>query len=434
MRAVLNSVDLFSLPGEDDIYRTRLANGILLLVRRNESSPSVVLSGYLPGGSLFDPQEKLGLAYLTGAMLMRGTQQRAFQQIYDDLETAGASLGFGASVHNVNFSGRCLAEDLPMLIELLRECLRCPTFPSEQIERLRAQTLTHLAIRAQDTAEMADLKFDEILFAGHPYARPEDGYPETISAITREDILAFHQTQYGPYGMVIAIAGAVEPDAAFDLLQAALGDWQNPDQPTHPEIPEVKPRAEQTRLHIPLAGKAQVDILMGVHGPRRIDPDYMAASLGNNILGQFGMMGRIGGAVREKAGLAYYASTSLNGWINAGSWEIAAGVNPANLEKAIEIILTEVRRFVTEPVSEDELRDSQMNFIGRLPLSLESNAGVAGGLLNIERFNLGLNYFREYPSLISAITAEKVLQTAQAYLDPGRFLIVSCGPEVPIEP
>ncbi len=433
MSAVLNSVDLFSLPGEDDIYRTRLGNGILLLLRRNESSPSVVFSGYLPGGSLFDPQDKLGLAYLTAAMLMRGTQRHTFQQIYDDLETAGASLGFGASVHNINFSGRCLAEDLHLLIELLSECLRGPAFPSEQIERLRAQTLTHLAIRAQDTAEMADLKFDEILFAGHPYSRPEDGYPHTINAISREDILDFHQSLYGPNGMVIAIAGAVEPDSAFDLLQISLEGWTNPDQPALPELPEVRPRTEQTRLHIPLAGKTQVDVLMGAHGPRRNDPNYLAASLGNNILGQFGMMGRIGDAVREKAGLAYYASTSLNGWINAGSWEIAAGVNPANVEKAIEIILAEVRRFITEPVSQDELRDSQLNFIGKLPLSLESNAGVAIGLLNLERFNLGLNYYREYPSLISAITAEEVLQTAQIYLDPERFLIVSCGPEVKIE-
>jgi zinc protease len=431
---VLDSVNLFSLPGADDIYRARLENGILLLVRRNESSPSVVFSGYLPGGSMFDPQEKLGLAHLTAAMLMRGTEKRSFQAIFDDLETAGASLGFGASVHNVNFSGRSLTEDLPLMIDLLQECLRTPIFPTDQFERLRAQMLTSLAIRAQDTAEMANLKFDEILFSGHPYGRPEDGFPETISAITREDVLAFHSRQYGPDGMVIVVVGAVEPGRVHELLQRSLGTLRNPEQPPTPEMPDVQPRLERYRLHITLPGKTQVDMLMGVHGPRRNDPDYLAASLGNSILGQFGMMGRIGGAVREKAGLAYYASTSLNGWISAGSWEIAAGVNPANIDKAIEIILAEVRRFITEPVSLEELRDSQMNFIGRLPLSLESNSGVAIGLLNIERFDLGLDYFRQLPGKISAITAEQVLETARRYLDPERFLIVSCGPEIKIEP
>ncbi len=434
MKVLLNSVNLSSLPGADNVYRARLENGIVLLVRKNESSSSVVISGYLPGGSMLDPQEKLGLAYFTAAMLLRGTENRTFQEIFDDLETAGASLGFGASVHNVNFSGRSLVEDLPHLINQLKDCLLSPTFPEDQVERLRAQMLTHLAIRAQDTAEMANLKFDEILFMGHPYARPEEGFPETIRAITREDLQAFHRRHYGPEGMVIVVVGAVEPAQVHELLQHSFSGWQNLGQPEQPEMPPVQPRTEKTRLHIPLPGKTQMDILMGMHGPRRTDPDYLAASLGNNILGQFGMMGRIGGAVREKAGLAYSASTSLNGWISAGSWEISAGVNPANAEKAIEIILAEVSRFVTEPVSGEELLDSQMNFIGRLPLSLESNSGIARGLLNIERFDLGLDYFREYPARISAITAQQVLETARRYLQPERFLIVSCGPELKAEP
>jgi len=94
----------------------------------------------------------------------------------------------------------------------------------------------------------------------------------------------------------------------------------------------------------------------------------------------------------------------------------------------VEIILAEIRRFISEPVSREELRNSQANFICRLPLSLESNSGVANSLLNIERFHLGLNYYRKYPALINAITSESVLETAHRYLDPDRFLIVSCGP------
>ncbi len=427
------SINLFSLPGEDDILRFTLSNGILVLLRQNEYSPSVVLSGYLRSGSMYDPPEKLGLAHFTSSMLMRGTSQRTFQQIFDDLETSGASLGFGASVHTVSFSGRSLAEDLPLLVDLVKECLRWPVFPNEQVERLRAQMLTSLAIRAQDTADTADLKFDEILFKEHPYSRPEDGFPETISAITREDIQEFHRRHYGPDGMVIVVVGAVQAEPVRDLLESALGAWTNPEQPPAPEMPQLQRAQGQTRLHIPLPGKTQVDLLMGILGPRRTDPDYVAASLGNNILGQFGMMGRIGEAVREKAGLAYYASTSLNAWISGGSWEIAAGVNPANVDKVIEIILAEVNRFISEKVSLVELADSQSNFIGRLPLSLESNAGVAGGLLNIERFKLGLDYYRRYPAMISQVTPIQVLETARSYLDPQRFLIVSCGPELDLK-
>ena len=128
---------------------------------------------------------------------------------------------------------------------------------------------------------------------------------------------------------------------------------------------------------------------MGVAGPQRNSPDFLAASLGNNILGQFGMMGRIGESVRERSGLAYHASSSLSGGIGPGPWLFIAGVDPKNLEKVIALIRQEITRFISEPVTSEELADSQANYIGRLPLSLESNAGVASALLNLERYGLG---------------------------------------------
>lgn len=101
-----------------------------------------------------------------------------------------------------------------------------------------------------------------------------------------------------------------------------------------------------------------------------------------------------------------------------------------NVEKAIDLILKELRRFTREPVSQQELEDSQANYIGRLPLSLESNAGVANAILNLERFSLGLDYYQRYPERIEAITIEQVLQTAQRYIDPEKLIIVSAGTEI----
>ena len=424
-----NSVHWKSLPGPEDITRLELPNGITVLTRSNFNSPSVYVSGYLGCGSIFDSLEKLGLSNFTAISLMRGTERQTFQQIYDALESAGASLGFGAGVHNVSFGGRALAEDLPLLLRTLSETLRTPVFPNDQFERLRAQILTSLAIRNQDTGDLADMAFDEIIFPDHPYGRPEDGHPETVSRIQREDLLAFHQANYGPRGMVIVAVGAVSAQSAIDQIQAALGDWQNPRQPSPPPLPDIAALPETVRKHIPLPGKYQTDLILGVQGLKRTSPDFMAASLGNNILGQFGMMGRIGNVVREQAGLAYHASTSLSASIAGGSWEVSAGVNPANLQKAIDLILSELQRFTAEPVSIDELQDSQANFIGRLPLSLESNAGVANALLNIERFNLGSDYYRRYPGLVQGITPEMVLETARRYWHTSRLAIVSSGPE-----
>lgn len=425
--SILKPANWKTIPGPEDIATARLPNGITVMSRANYNSQSVVLSGYLPTGSIYDPPDRLGLAYFTAVSLMRGNERRDFQSIYNQLESIGASLSIGASVHTTSFGGRSLAEDLPILLELLSDSLRRPVFPADHVERLRKQILTSLAIREQDTADMASLTFDEILFEGHPYANPEDGYSETIQNIRLEDLVSFHREHYGPNGMVVAIVGGIDPQAAIDQVIALFGDWQNEHRPPEVNLPDIRPPAEIVRRHLSIDGKSQTDIVMGCLGPQRTSPDYLAASLGNNILGQFGMMGRIGDAVREKSGLAYHASASLNAWLAAGSWEVSAGVSPSNVERSIELIREEIRRFINEPVSREELEDSQSHYIGRLPLSLESNAGVAQAMLKMHRFNLGLDYYQRYPDLVASLTPEDVLEVARRYLDPDRMVIVSAG-------
>jgi zinc protease len=419
-----------TLPGPDDITRAVLGNGITLLARPNFNSPSVVITGYLANGSLFDPDEKLGLAHFTALALMRGTQTHDFQQIYDALESAGASLGFGAGLHTTSFSGRALAEDLPLLLGLLSESMRLPIFPPDQVERLRIQLLTGLAIRAQDTGDMASLAFDRMVYANHPYARPEDGYTETVQAISQPDLVQYHQKHFGPRSLVLVVVGGVSPQQAIDQVQQALGDWKNPAQPDLPALPDLQPLQETVTQQVVIAGKSQADLVMGSQGPTRRSSDYMAASLGNNVLGQFGMMGRIGDVVREQSGLAYYAYTSLNSGQGPGSWEVSAGVNPTNVQKAIDLIRSEIGHFVHELVSPEELADSQANYIGRLPLALESNNGMASSLLNLERFELGLDYYRRYPDMVRAVTREDVLEVARRYLDPAKLAIAVAGPVI----
>jgi zinc protease len=417
-----------SLPGPDDITRVELPNGITVLSRAASSSQTVVISGYVRAGALSDPDEKLGLADFTAAALMRGTERRSFSEIYDALESSGASLGISAGVHTTSFHGKALGEDLDLLLQLLFEALSQPVFPPQQVERLRSQILTGLAIRAQDTGEMASLAFDRIVFAGHPYGRPQDGLPETVSRITREDLVAFHRSSFGPKGMVIAVVGAVDPGQAVEKVAAVLGSWENPDQDEPPALPPVRELNGTVEEKVTLPGKSQADIILGALGPERRSADYMAASLGNNILGQFGMMGRIGQSVREKAGLAYYASSSLAAGLGPGVWYVSAGVDPANVPRAIDLIRAEIRRFVSEKVSPEELQDSQENYIGRLPLSLESNAGVASALVNLERYQLGLDYYRNYEQMVRSVTPEDILETARRYLDPDRLAVAIAGP------
>lgn len=422
------STSKHTVPGPDDITRVQLPNGITVLVRPNPNTLSVFIKGYLQVGGLFDPDEKLGLGDFTASALMRGTQTRTFQEIYNALESNGARLGFSSATHTTSFNANALGEDLGLLIQLLADTLRNPVFPAKHIARLRSHLLTSLAIRAQSTSEMASLTFDKLVYPNHPYSRPEDGYKETIQAITREDIIAFHQKHYGPRGMVIVIVGAIEPNQAIDWVTRELGDWENHNQPEPPALPNLPPLETLLREKVDIPGKIQADIVMGVAGPPRTSDDFIPAAVGNSILGQFGMMGRIGEAVREKAGLAYYAYSSVSGGIGPGPWTVNAGVNPANIDRAIDLIRQEIRRFVTEPVTNDELDDVQANFIGLMPLALESNAGVASALLNIERYNLGLDYYIRYESIIRRVTPEQILNVARHYLDPDRLAIAIAGP------
>jgi len=417
-----------AFPGADDITRVTLKNGITILCRTNFNSPSVSLNGYLPAGSLHDPDDKLGVADFTASALMRGTEKRDFQSIYDALESVGASFGFSANTHTLGFGGRSLVEDLPLLVDILSEGLRKPIFPDEHVEKLRAIHLAGHAIRAEDTRDMAEMLFDEILYEGHPYRHTGDGTPESIAALTRDDLVAFHEANFGPRGMVIAVVGAIEPNEAVSKIEAILGDWENPNQSEFPTVPEMAPLKKSVRKHHTIVDKSQADIMMGFLGPKRRDDDFMAASLGNSILGRFGLMGRIGDSVREKAGLAYYAYSSISAGHGPGSWYVSAGVNPSNLDKAIDLIIEEFTLFKDEGVTEEELADNKSNYIGSLPLSLQSNAGVASALLRIERYDLGLDYYRQYPDLVRAVTREEILAVAQKYIVPERIAIATAGP------
>ncbi len=422
------SIKLNSIPGPEDITRVELDNGIVILVRPNPHSLAISMRGYLQVGGLLVSDDKLGLIDFVTSALMRGTVQRDFQTIYNELESIGASLNFSGGTHTTGFAGRSLVEDLDTLLELTSQSLIQPTFPQEQVKKLRAQLLTGLALRAQDTREMASITFDQLVYPGHPYSRLDDGTVESVSVLTVQDLVDFHQRTFGPRGMVISIVGGIEPSEAVQLVRKHFAGWSAPYQPDVPELPEWHPLPERVQKRIKIKGKSQSDLIIGTAGPSRREEDFMAASVGNNIFGRFGMMGRIGEAVREKAGLAYYAYSGLGGGFGPSPWAVQAGINPKNEKKATQLILEEIKRFTSELVEENELSDAQSNYIGSMPLSLESNSGVAQAMINMERHQLGLDYYHRYPDIIRAVTREQIRAAAARYLDPERVAVSIAGP------
>ena len=417
-----------SLPGPKDIHRHELDNGIVLLVRENHASPSVVISGHLAVGSIDEVPEQAGLAAITASALSRGTTHRSFDQVYEEIESVGASFGVSAGAHHTTFGGKSLSEDLPLLLDVVADVLRHPTFPAQEVTKLRGEILTDLEERDHNTRRMAALTFYELAYpAEHAYSRSVSGYIETVSRLTRDDLVDFYANGYGPQGMVLVIVGAIEAEAARAQVEAALGDWAGATYDRSP-LPPAPPPAEMRRAFVPIRGKTQADIWMGNPGPRRSDPTFMDAAVCNTVLGVFGMMGRLGDTVRNEQGLAYYAYSRVRGGIGPGPWSVVAGVDPANVDQAVDSIRAEIQRMRQEPVPPEELADSQAFLIGSLPLRLETNEGVARAIRDIERYDLGLDYIQQYAGMIQAATPGTIQAAAQQWLDPDAFNLAIAGP------
>jgi zinc protease len=418
-----------TVPGPEDIHRYVLPNGFVVLIRENHVSPSVVIEGYLPVGSVHEPTSLAGLASFVASMLMRGTETRTFAQINEEIEGVGASLSFGSGRHSTGFSGQCLSEDLELLIDILADVLQHPIFPPEHVERVRGQRLTALQERENDTRQMAGLAFREVAYPeDHPYRLATTGYPETIRAITREHLVDFYQRLYTPHGGAIAVVGAVNTANVVDLLTEKLGQWEPEAETVTNSVAPVPPLSEVRRKVIVMPGKSQTDLVLGVPGIARDHPDYHAAVLANTVLGVFGLMGRLGESVRERQGLAYYVYSALEVDKGPGPWVAIAGVDPANVERAIASIEEEIARMGSELVPEEELADSQAFLTGSLPLRLETNDGVAGAILDMEWYGLGLDYLQRYPQLICEVTSEQIRAVVARYLRPDAYALGIAGP------
>jgi zinc protease len=230
---------------------------------------------------------------------------------------------------------------------------------------------------------------------------------------------------------VIAVVGGIgEFERALETLSSAFSAWsasQRADSAQHWDIAnESTVRATEA-----IPGKSQADMAIGLATIPRGHPDYYALDVANLILGRLGLMGRLGAEVRDRQGLAYHASSQLEPRRNGTLWAARAGVDPANIERALTAIQTELDRLRVELVSDRELDDAKSYLTGVLPLALETPDGVASTLLAIEEFELGLDYLDRYPEIIAAVSREQIRGAAQSHLVPERLAIGIAAPTGP---
>jgi zinc protease len=237
----------------------------------------------------------------------------------------------------------------------------------------------------------------------------------------------FHAERFRPGAMSIAVVGDVEAARVLASVAQAFGGWQA--APTHsPPLPPIPP-AERRRVQVtPMMNKAQADIAYGFATILRADPRYYAYSLMNNVLGQYSLGGRLGDSIRERQGMAYYAFSSLDANVIPGPLMIRAGVNPANVERAVASIDAELSKMAADGPTDRELAESKQYLIGSMPRTLETNIGIATFLQTAEFFGLGLDHDLRLPGLLQAVSREDVHDAARHVLDPSRAVVAVAGP------
>jgi zinc protease len=413
----------------ETVTRRQLPNGAVVLVRESRAHPAVTVRGYLPAGVRTDPPGRDGLAVLAASMLTRGTVRHTSQELALELDSIGASAGVSADIEGAGFSARCLAEDAGHVLDLLTEILLRPTFPPEEVEKQRAKIITAIRESRLDTRAAADKAFRAAAFPdGHPHHRTAEGEEDTVAAITRDDLAAYHRRRYRPDGLVVTVVGDIAAGWVIDRLARAFEGWTPDAASALPPVPAAGPAASVQRPQVAIPGKTQADIVLGVPGFARTSPDYYAGMMADLILGRLGLMGRLGASVRDEEGLAYYVYSQAQAGFFGGPWAVRAGVNPANVGRAIDGILREIGGFHREPARGDELRDARDYVIGSLALRLETDGGIAQALLELELFGLGLDYLLRYPALITAVTPEQMGDVARRYLRLDGYTVATAVP------
>ena len=407
--------------------RCTLANGITILAKETRTTPAVTILAGVRGGAYYDPPGREGTAALVARVLDRGTETRSAEAIADELDGRGASLSVMAGRHQITVSATCLAEDFDTIFELVADVVQRPRFDEDEVRTRRAELVTSIL---QDEDDPAAVSVDHLmsrLFADHPYGRRARGTIATVSQIGRDDLVKFHHDWISPSGTILVVVGDVDPDYVARAAAKFFESWALTRRHEEPVV-DMAHRTTRQLVAVPMMNKAQADIAYGFVGMRRADPDYYAAWVMNNALGQYALGGRLGDSIREKQGMAYYVYSSLDPSLAAGPLMVRAGVAGANVERTIASIDRELHTVRAEGITQKELDESKRYLIGSIPRQLETNAGIAGFLLSVEFFDLGGDYETLLPSLLANVTLDDANRLATRLLDPDRALIVVAGP------
>ncbi|WP_093160082.1 M16 family metallopeptidase [Aliiruegeria lutimaris] len=416
---------LASLPAqaEIEIQEVSTPGGIDAWLVEEHSIPFVALELRFRGGTSLDAPGKRGATNLMAALLEEGAGERDSQEFAIAVESLAAEFSFRVQDDSLSVSAKVLTENRAEAMELLRQALVSPRFDGDAVERVRGQVLASIDTDKTDPDAIASQTFHALAFGNHPYGTSSDGTEESVSALTRDDIVAAHAAALARDRVYVSAVGDITSDELSDLLDTLLG-----------ELPaEGAPMPD--RIDYTLGGGVTVVdfdtpqsvMIFAQRGMKRHDPDFFPAYIMAQILGGGGFSSRLMEEVREKRGLTYGVAAYIYPMDLSEMFMGMVSTVNARAAETVAVVQDEWKRLAEEGVSQEELDRAQTYLTGAYPLRFDGNGRIANILVGMQMDGLTPDYLRTRNDKINAVTVEDIRRVAAELVDPEQLHFVVVG-------
>ncbi|WP_170545907.1 M16 family metallopeptidase [Ruegeria arenilitoris] len=399
---------------EIEIEEVTSPGGITAWLVEDHSIPFTALELRFRGGTSLDEPGKRGATYLMSGLIEEGAGDMDARTYARELESLAASFSYNASDDSVSISTQFLTENRDEVIDLLRTTIHEPRFDEDAVERVKAQILSGLRSDQTDPNDIASRNFAQMAYGDHPYGTEGKGTIESVSALTRDDVVTAYDNVFAKDRLYVGAVGDITPEELGALLDKLLAD-----------LPETgKPIPDRADVTIP-GGVSVVEFdtpqsvtLFGHAGIDRHDPDFFAAFVMNHILGGGGFESRLMQEVREKRGLTYGVATYLVPKDLASVYLGSVSSGNDRIAETVEVIRNEWARAASEGVTQKELDDAKTYLTGAYPLRFDGNGQIAGIMVGMQMDDLPIDYITTRNDKVNAVTLEDVNRVASELLDP----------------
>ncbi len=405
-------------------FETTLPNGLKLVIFEDKKLPLVSFRLFLRSGNIHEPSDSVGLNSAVAAMLSEGTESYSSKHLAEEIERLGASLSASSGSDTTSISASSLTLYASDILRLMAEMILKPTFPEEELDLYRRNTIEGLKFQRSQAGFLADEQVSRIIYGSHPYSKVSPK-AEDVEKITREMLVAYQAKRFIPNNAVLIVVGDVDKNDLIAEIEDKLGQWQRGkvDDYANSTVPE---RTERTLTIVDRKGSAQANIVLANPAIERNHPDYFRVILMNQILGA-GASSRIFMNLREEKGYTYGAYSKLDTRRLAGVFEATAEVRTSVTGDSLKEFFYELYRIRDSKVSVEELQDAKNFLTGVFPIRAETQEGLTSLIVQQKIYDLPDDYLQTYRDNIDAVTIEDVETAAQKYVQPEQMAIVIVG-------